>query len=120
MDVAYSNQEAFTLLLNIPKESDYVFVDADKKPYKAGTVTQKFKQIVRASGLSDRIHLHSLRHSYASWLVQSSIPLAEVQKLLGHSSVVTTEIYAHLEHENLRNAVETIQLSHSVVNAFPE
>jgi integrase/recombinase XerD len=114
------NQDVFSLLLNIPKESDYVFVDEQRKPYKAGTVTKKFKRFAAKAGITDRIHLHSLRHSYASWLVQSSIPLAEVQKLLGHSSVVTTQIYAHLEHENLRNAVETIQLSHSVVNALPE
>jgi site-specific recombinase XerD len=84
------------------------------------TVLQKFKVIVRAAGLSDRIHLHLLRHSYVSWLVQSSVPLAEVQKILGQASVVTTQIYAHLEYENLRNAVETIQLIDSGVKALPE
>ena len=104
------NQEAFNLILNISKDSEYVFVDADGNPYKAGTVTKKFKQIVRNSGLSERIHLHSLRHSYASWLVQSEIPLAEIQSLLGHSSVVTTQLYVHLDHEHLRNAVEKLQL----------
>ena len=114
------NQDVFSLLLNIPKQSDYVFVDEEMKPYKAGTVTKKFKRFAVKAGLSDRIHLNSLRHSYASWLVQSSVPLAEVQKLLGHSSVVTTQIYAHLEHENLRDAVETIQLPHSAAIAPSE
>lgn len=114
------NQDVFNLLLNIPKESDYVFVDEERRPYKAGTVTKKFKRFAAKAGVSDRIHLHSLRHSYASWLVQSSVPLAEVQQLLGHVSVVTTQIYAHLEHENLRAAVETIQLTDSAVDALPE
>ena len=114
------NQDVFKLLQSIPKESEYVFVDAEKMPYRAGTVTRKFKRLVKSCGLSEKIHLHSLRHSYASWLVQSEIPLAEIQKLLGHSSVVTTQIYAHLEHEHLRNAVEKLQLSEFTPKALTE
>ncbi|MDP2885126.1 MAG: tyrosine-type recombinase/integrase [Ignavibacteria bacterium] len=114
------NRDMFNLLQNIPKESEYVFVDAELMPYKAGTVTKKFKRLVRDCGLSEKIHLHSLRHSYASWLVQSEIPLAEIQKLLGHSSVVTTQIYAHLDHEHLRNTVEKLQLAEFIQNAPTE
>jgi integrase len=114
------NPDAFNLLRDVPRESEYVFVDAERKPYRAGTVTKKFKRFVKTCGLSEKIHLHSLRHSYASWLVQSEIPLAEVQKLLGHSSVVTTQIYAHLEHEHLRNAVEKIQLAEFIPKALTE
>jgi len=114
------NRDMFNLLQNIPKESEYVFVDAELKPYKAGTVTKKFKRSVKDCGLSEKLHLHSLRHSYASWLVQSEIPLAEIQKLLGHSSVVTTQIYAHLDHEHLRNTVEKLQLAEFIQNAATE
>ncbi len=46
-------------------------------------------------------------------------PSAEVQKILGHASVVTTQIYAHLEYQNLRNAVETIQLTDSASTRSP-
>jgi integrase len=41
------------------------------------------------------VRLHDLRHSYASWLVQDGLPLQEVQRLLGHASVVTTQRYSH-------------------------
>ena len=105
------NQDAFNLLSSLPKETEHVFVDGNGKPYRPETVTQKFKRTVRKCGLPDKVHLHSLRHSYASWLLQSETPLAEIQKLLGHASISTTMIYAHLEHEHLRSAAEKIRLS---------
>ncbi len=95
------NRDVYNLLQNIPKESEYIFIDAEEVPYKAETVTKKFKRMAREFGLPEKIHLHSLRHSYASWLIQSEISLVEIQKLLGHSSVTTTQIYAHLDHEHL-------------------
>lgn len=104
------NKDLFGLLLKMVPESEHVFVDAKGTPYHGAWVTKYFKRAVIRCGLPNKIHLHSLRHPYASWLVQSSTPLAEVQKLLGHSSVVTTQIYSHLEEEHLRGAVERIRL----------
>ena len=75
---------------------------------------------VRGCCLPEKIHLHSLRHSYASWLIQSEISLVEIQKLPGYSSVTTTQIYAHLDHEHLRNAVEKIQLLEFTENALTD
>ena len=105
------NRNLFRLIETMPKASDHVFVDVKGRPFKAGYVSKKFKQYVRRCGLSEQFHWHHLRSTFASYLVQSSTPLAEVQRLLGHSSVVTTQIYAAVNDKNLREATEKIQLN---------
>ncbi|MFA7418889.1 MAG: site-specific integrase [Melioribacteraceae bacterium] len=67
-----------------------------------------FKKYVLRANLNPNFHFHSLRHSFASWLVQSGVSLYHVSKLLGHSSISVTEIYAHLNNNDLSMAVETL------------
>jgi site-specific recombinase XerD len=58
---------------------------------------------------------HTLRHTFASWLVQSGESLYTVKELLGHSSMAMTERYSHLASKNLKNAVK--KLEDSLANA---
>lgn len=64
-----------------------------------------FERARAAIGRPD-LHYHDLRHTYASWLVQSGAPLTAVRDLLGHSSLAVTSRYAHLAPEHLRDAVD--------------
>lgn len=80
------------------------------KRFDAETVSKGFKEIVRKAELNDKIHFHSLRHTFASWLVQGGVSLYEVQKLLGHSNIAVTQIYSHLQPETLHNTVNKITL----------
>jgi site-specific recombinase XerD len=73
-------------------------------------VCKVFKRYVRRARLDDRLHLHSIRYTFATWLVQAGVSLYEVQKLLGHSSISTTQIYAHLAASELHGAVNRISL----------
>ncbi len=74
---------------------------------------RQFSKVVVEAGLStegtDKVTTHTLRHSYASHLVMSGVPLYTVAALPGHSSVKTTEIYAHLAPDHLQSAVAEIR-----------
>lgn len=63
---------------------------------------------MRKSNLNDKIHSYSLRHSFASILVQRGISLYVVKELLGHKDPATTQIYSHLQQQNLRDAVNLL------------
>jgi integrase len=89
--------------------SPYVFTLNDR-PIPEDWLTHLFKRCVLEANLSERLHFHSLRHTFASWLVQGGSTLYEVQKLLGHSSSKVTEIYSHLQPEHLHQTVNRIDL----------
>ena len=72
------------------------------------SVSKQFKYTVRKSNLSEKIHFHTLRHSFASLLVQRGVSLYVIKELLGHESLVTTQVYAHLQQQNLRDAVNLL------------
>ena len=79
-------------------------------PLSPESVTHRFKRYARKFGLPPDAHFHSLRHSFASWLIQGGVPMFGVQHLLGHSSITTTQIYTHIEDEGLRKSIEVLSL----------
>jgi integrase len=74
-------------------------------------VTHLFKRYLKTANIqgSDSLKLHSLRHTFASHLVMSGVDLYTVAKLLGHSSVAVTQMYAHLAPDYLKVSVERLQ-----------
>lgn len=64
------------------------------------------------------LHFHDLRHTYASWLVQSGVPLRAVQELLGHSTLSMTQRYSHLAPEHLREAVRKMEAGQNTVTGL--
>lgn len=63
-----------------------------------------FSGACKRAGIED-FHPHDMRHTCASWLVMSGVPLYEVRDILGHASITQTERYSHLAHENLATAI---------------
>ena len=91
------NQELKAVLLPVRRPRGRCFTDAHGKPFVTENVLPlEFKKlIVKPSGLPD-FSLHTLRHTFASHLVMRGVSIYKVSQWLGHSSVNTTMIYAHL------------------------
>ena len=86
--------------------NDLVFFKVYGVNLNPNFVSKKFKKAVRSAELSESIHFHTLRHSFASLIHQKGASLTAVKDLLGHQDLKTTLIYSHLSNENLVNAVE--------------
>ena len=71
-------------------------------------VQQTFKMALHDSGVQKQATVHSLRHSYATHLLEAGVSLRVIQAYLGHSSPKTTAIYTHLTSKIEDQAAETI------------
>jgi integrase len=89
---------------NKPNEA-YVFTTSKGEKFCDDLVGKQFKKAVRAAEMNEKIHFHSLRHSFASALVQNGVSIYVVKELLGHEDLRTTEIYSHLQSESLVKAM---------------
>ncbi len=114
-----SLNEAAISVLNRRQRSeitDRIFTDNHGNALSPDTVSHKFKRTIRQAGLPETLHLHSLRHSFASILVGSGTSLFAVSQLLGHSSTKTSEIYSHLLPQHLHSEVKKIRIGEKYID----
>jgi integrase/recombinase XerC len=78
-----------------------LFVGQSGKPLGPRTVQHRLRLRALQQGISQPVHPHMLRHSFASHVLQSSGDLRAVQEMLGHSSISTTQVYTHLDFQHL-------------------
>ncbi len=104
------NESTNTVIYNLFKDSSssYVFCKGNGEKFTGDYFSKRFKRASIAAGMDKSIHFHSLRHSFASNLVQQGVSLYVIKELLGHSSVSTTEIYSHLNIESLKEAISVL------------
>ena len=93
-------------LLNIdPNYEDILFLNRRGKKLSRVMIFTIIKKVVNEAGIKKNISPHTFRHSFATHLIDGGANLRAVQEMLGHESIITTEIYTHLDKEYLKNTV---------------
>jgi integrase/recombinase XerC len=89
-------------LASRPANNDQaLFVSMRGRRLSQRSVQQRLDRWGKKNGISEHLHPHMLRHSFASHLLEASQDIRAVQELLGHSNISTTQIYTHLDFQHL-------------------
>ncbi len=88
-----------------PESKDIAFVNRYGRPMTRAMVFTIVRQLCANAGITKTVSPHTLRHSFATHLLQNGADLRVIQQLLGHEDLATTEIYTHLEVTDLRKAI---------------
>ena len=112
--VVFITDRVVAMLKRLPKDGELLFLSREGKQIKE--ISNSFDRAVKELGLNDGIEdsrdklvFHSLRHSFASRLVERGVDLYTVSKLMGHNSISMTERYSHLRPATLQAAVKTLE-----------
>ncbi len=98
--IKYLDQGREALLLT--KEEEILFVNCSGKPMSRQGFWKLIKTYAAKAGIASEITPHTMRHSFAAHLVENGADLHSVQEMLGHSDVSTTQIYANMNHNRIR------------------
>jgi len=91
---------------NIKKgHEDFIFLNRFGAKLSRISIFNLIKSLAIATGLKKTISPHTLRHSFATHLIEGGADLRAVQEMLGHSSITTTEIYTHIDRDYLREVI---------------
>ena len=92
--------------MNIKKgNEDFIFLNRFGAKLSRISIFNLIKSLAIATGIKKTISPHTLRHSFATHLIEGGADLRAVQEMLGHSSITTTEIYTHIDRDYLRDVI---------------
>lgn len=88
------------------KNTNELFLNFRGDKFSRVGIWKIFKEAMRKSGIEKNVHPHTLRHSFATHLIQHGADLRSVQRMLGHSDITTTEIYTHVDASHLKKQID--------------
>ena len=91
-------------------DSPLLLADRQGKKLSRLVIWQIVKRLAEKAGIKKDLSPHSLRHSFATHLLENGADLRVVQELLGHASIVTTQLYTHISRKHLKTAYMSAQL----------
>jgi integrase/recombinase XerD len=91
------------LLLNKKKVSDYLFLNKNGGRISRFSFFKIIKNLLREKNIKKDVSPHSLRHSFATHMLENGADLRSIQELLGHSDIATTRIYTHITNKKVEN-----------------
>jgi integrase/recombinase XerD len=86
----------------INKHQDWAFLFSKTKPLTTRNIQKIVQKASQKANINKEVNPHTLRHSFATHLLESGTDLRKIQTLLGHSSIATTQIYTHISKEQLK------------------
>ncbi len=86
----------------VPREN-LIFESNRGRKYSEETIQKIVKQSARKAGIKKRVTPHTLRHSFATHLLEAGCDIRNIQKLLGHSNIQTTQVYTHIANKDIKN-----------------
>lgn len=98
----------FIEYFNIKREG-FVFLSNMGKKYDGRTIQMIVRHAAARAGIGKRITPHTLRHSFATHLLEAGADIRHIQKLLGHSSLQTTQIYTHVANKDIKKLASLLQ-----------
>ena len=84
------------------KKQDYTYILSKEKPITPRNIQKIIKKLAKKTGIQKKVTPHTLRHSYATHLLESGTDIRKIQVLLGHENLSTTQIYTHVSSEELK------------------
>jgi len=88
-----------------PKETDILFLNRRGKRLTRAMIFTIIKRLAESINLKKNVSPHTFRHSFATHLLENGADLRAIQQMLGHESIITTEIYTHLDKTHLRQII---------------